>query len=107
CDQPYRYLPPRYSRFWAGLLLYHNRTRHLPRTQRIPRVAVSGWRELCETVKPGDRLLLLPNHSTHADAAVFLEALRQVGQRCLMMAAYDVFLRGFVHRFTMQRLGAF
>ena len=58
-------------------------------------------------LQPGDRLVFLPNHSTHADAAIFLESLRQTGQTSLMMAAYDVFLRGRVHRFTMQRMGAF
>ena len=105
-DQPYRYFPPRFSRFWSRLLLYHNRTRHLPRRQRVEAAEVSG-QEALEQARPGDRLLFLPNHPTHADAAVFLEALRQVGVSSLMMAAYDVFLRGRVHRFTMQRMGAF
>ncbi|MEM1109733.1 MAG: lysophospholipid acyltransferase family protein [Planctomycetota bacterium] len=106
-DQPYRYFPPKYSRFWSALLLYHNRTRHLPNTQRIAEVAVTGHDELREQLRPDDRLVFLPNHSTHADAAIFLEALRQTGFRSLMMAAYDVFLRGRIHRFTMQRMGAF
>ena len=106
-DLPYRYFPPKYSRLWASLLLLHNRRVHLPKTQRIADVEVVGHREMLAHVQPGDRLLFLPNHSTHADAAIFLEALSQIGQRCLMMAAYDVFLRGRVHRFTMQRMGAF
>ncbi|MEM6853887.1 MAG: 1-acyl-sn-glycerol-3-phosphate acyltransferase, partial [Planctomycetota bacterium] len=106
-DQPYQYFPPKYSRFWASLLLYHNRSRHLPRTQRIAEVVSTGHEDLLAQLKPGDRLVFLPNHSTHADAAIFLESLRQIGQTSLMMAAYDVFLRGRVHRFTMQRMGAF
>ncbi|MEM7626492.1 MAG: 1-acyl-sn-glycerol-3-phosphate acyltransferase [Planctomycetota bacterium] len=106
-DQPYRYFPPKYSRFWASLLLLHNRRYHLPNTQRIEGVDVVGHQDMLAAVGPGDRLLFLPNHSTHADAAIFLEALAQIGRRCLMMAAYDVFLRGWVHRFTMQRMGAF
>lgn len=106
-DQPYQYFPPKFSRFWAGLLLFHNRVRHLPGTQRVMAVETRGQEELFAQIQPGDRLLFLPNHSTHADAAIFLEALRQRGVSSLMMAAYDVFLRGFVHRFTMQRMGAF
>lgn len=106
-DQPYRYFPPKYSRFWASLLLLHNRRVHLPKTQRIESVDIVGHKEMLAHVRPGDRLIFLPNHSTHADAAIFLEALSQIGQRCLMMAAYDVFLRGRIHRFTMQRMGAF
>ncbi|MEM9418785.1 MAG: 1-acyl-sn-glycerol-3-phosphate acyltransferase [Planctomycetota bacterium] len=106
-DQPYQYFPPKHSRFWSALLLYHNRTRHLPGTQQIMDVEPSGHDELLDQLKPSDRLVFLPNHSTHADAAIFLEALRQLGVTSLMMAAYDVFLRGRVHRFTMQRMGAF
>ncbi|MEM1027443.1 MAG: 1-acyl-sn-glycerol-3-phosphate acyltransferase [Planctomycetota bacterium] len=106
-DQPYQYFPPKYSRFWASLLLYHNRARHLPQTQRIAEVVSTGHDDLLAQLQPGDRLVFLPNHSTHADAAIFLESLRQIGQTSLMMAAYDVFLRGRVHRFTMQRMGAF
>lgn len=107
CDQPYQYFPPKYSRFWASLLLFHNRVRHLPGTQRVMAVETRGHDGLFQQIKPGDRLLFLPNHSTHADAAIFLEALRQLGISSLMMAAYDVFLRGRIHRFTMQRMGAF
>lgn len=106
-DQPYQFFPPKYSRFWAGAMLLHNRLRHLPKTQRIMAVECHGQQALFAQLRPGDRLLFLPNHSTHADAAIFLEALRQLGVSSLMMAAYDVFLRGFLHRFTMQRLGAF
>ncbi len=106
-DQPYQYFPPKFSRFWSTLLLYHNRVRHLPGTQRIAEVVTSGHDTLLGQIKPGDRLVFLPNHSTHADAAIFLESLRQIGLRSLCMAAYDVFLRGRVHRFTMQRMGAF
>lgn len=106
-DQPYQYFPPRFSRFWATLLRYHNRSRHLPQTQRIVGVVPTGHDALLAQLKPGDRLVFLPNHSTHADAAIFIESLRQVGIDSLMMAAYDVFLRGRIHRFTMQRMGAF
>jgi len=106
-DQPYQYFPPKFSRFWAALLRYHNRTRHLPQTQRIADVVPTGHDALLAQLQPGDRLVFLPNHSTHADAAIFIEALRQVGLSSLMMAAYDVFLRGRIHRFTMQRMGAF
>ncbi len=106
-DQPYRYFPPKYSRFWATLLLAHNRRRHLPKHLRIEGVKLSGIERFHGVLRPGDRLLFLPNHPTHADAAVVLEAMRQLGRRCLLMAAYDVFLRSRRHRFTMQRMGAF
>lgn len=106
-DKPYRYFPPRYSRVWSRLLLYHNRTRHLPQSRRIEAVQLRGEDRLRQAMRPGDRLLFLPNHPTHADAAILLESLRQIGERSLMMAAYDVFLRGLATRFIMQRMGAF
>ncbi len=106
-DQPYVDFPPRYSRFWAAVLLWFNRRRHLPHTLRVERVEVSGLDGLAAARRPGDRLLLLPNHPTHADAPIFYEALRQAGIRSHVMAAYDVFLRRRIDAWVMQRLGAF
>ena len=58
-------------------------------------------------LRPTDRLLLLPNHPTHADAPIMVEACRQAQCDPRFMAAYDVFLRSRLTAFIMQRLGAF
>ena len=114
CDEPYRYFPPRYNPLIAWLLKRYNARRHLPRTLQISGVETWGGDELRRTLKPGDRVVILPNHPTHADAPILLEALRQVpgpvpgvGLRSHVMAAYDVFLRSRLDAWVMQRLGAF
>jgi len=106
-DAPYRFTPPapRASIAWA--LRQFNRWRYLPRTQRIASVEVEGFAALREARRAGDAVLLLPNHPTHADAAILIEALRQTGLRTRLMAAYDVFLRSRVDAWVMRKLGAF
>ena len=106
-DQPYRYFPPKYNGLVAWLIGLVNRYRRLPKTLKVDRVDVSGHDVLLSQRQPGDRLLFLPNHPTHADAAVFIEALNQLGLSSQMMAAYDVFLRGRIDAWIMQKLGAF
>jgi len=106
-DLPYRYFPPKRNGFVAWLLGLNNKYRRLGKVLKIDRVEVSGVERLREAMKPADRVLFLPNHSTHADAAVFIEALNQIGQTSQMMAAYDVFLRGRLDAWVMQKMGAF
>ncbi len=106
-DQPYRYFPPKRNGFVAWLIGLANKYRRLPRTLRVDRVEVTGQGEFRQQCQANDRVLFLPNHSTHADAAVFIEALNQLGQSSQMMAAYDVFLRGWADAWVMQKMGAF
>lgn len=84
-----------------------NRWRYLPKKKRIAAVEVSGRETIVATRRPGDRLVLLPNHPTHADAPILVEALRQIGLSAQIMVAYDVFLRSQLDAWVMQRLGAF
>ena len=107
CDEPYRDYPPKDIALWRWLLGWYNRKRFLPKVKRIADLTIHGEQTLAQTVQSGDRLVLMPNHPTHADAAIVLEACRQAGLTTQTMAAYDVFLRSRVDAFVMQRLGAF
>jgi len=107
CDEPYRDYPPKDIALWRWVLGWYNRKRFLPKAKRIKHLAVHGAETLEQFRRPGDRLVLMPNHPTHADAAIVLEACRRAGLTTQMMAAYDVFLRSKVDAFVMQRLGAF
>ncbi|MEM6258103.1 MAG: lysophospholipid acyltransferase family protein [Planctomycetota bacterium] len=107
CDEPYRDYPPKDIAFWRAVLGWYNRKRFLPRSKRIVELTVHGAETLRQSVEPGDRLVLMPNHPTHADAALMLEACRRAELTTQMMAAYDVFLRSRIDAFIMQRLGAF
>lgn len=106
-DLPYRYFPPKRSPLVVGLLGCVNRLHQLPRKDRIDRVEVAGAAELRAALKPGDRLVVCPNHATHSDAPIALEALRQAGLSVQIMAAYDVFLRSRLGAWVMQRFGSF
>ncbi|MEM9345988.1 MAG: lysophospholipid acyltransferase family protein [Planctomycetota bacterium] len=106
-DEPYRDYPPKDIAFWRQLLGWYNRKRFLSKSKRIAELTVHGTDTLRQAAEPGDRLVLMPNHPTHADAAIMLEACRQAGLTTQMMAAYDVFLRSWLDAFIMQRLGAF
>lgn len=110
-DQPYRYFPSKRNALIACVMGFTNRIHRLPKVLKIDRVEVCGADALKEKLRRRgrgrDRVLFLPNHSTHADAAVFLEAQRQVGVSSQMMAAYDVFLRSRLDAWVMQKMGAF
>lgn len=110
-DLPYQFFPPKRNALVAWLMAQSNRFRRLPNRLKIDGVEVSGVEGLRGTLNRRgvrrDRVLFLPNHPTHADAAIFLEATRQAGITTQMMAAYDVFLRGRLDAWVMQKMGAF
>ncbi|MFI4861000.1 MAG: 1-acyl-sn-glycerol-3-phosphate acyltransferase [Phycisphaerales bacterium JB063] len=106
-DQPYQWFPPQSSRLVRWALCWHNRLRYLPRAMRVVEVKVAGHEALLTRRRAGDRLVLMPNHPTHADAPILLEATRQARISTQVMAAYDVFLRSRKDAWVMQKLGAF
>ena len=75
---------------------------------RIREVIVDGEVEQVSDAKAaGERLLFIINHPTHSDPQVVTELHRKLGIDSCFMAAYDVFLRGRVNAWFMQRLGNF
>lgn len=107
CDEPYRDYPPKDIPPWRWVLNWYNRKRFLPRAKRITDLTVHGADTLAQCREPGDRVVLVPNHPTHGDASIMLEASRRAGLTTQTMAAYDVFLRSRIDALIMQRLGAF
>jgi hypothetical protein len=106
-DHPYHYFPPHYSPVMAWLLRRINYRWHLPRSQRIASVQVSLSDATQAALVDGSSVMLLPNHSTHSDAAILLETSRQLGIVPQIMAAYDVFLRSRIDGLVMRLLGTF
>lgn len=109
CDAPYQFFPARPSAIVMALCRFGNARFGLPGpNHRIRAVRLTGAVEaLREIERRGERLLFLPNHSTHSDPQLMTEAHRQLGVGSCFMAAYDVFLRGRLHAWVMQRAGAF
>jgi 1-acyl-sn-glycerol-3-phosphate acyltransferase len=111
-DLPYQFFPPKRNALIAWMIGLSNRWHRLPNTLKVDRVDVSGLEGLRSEQSRGslgsrDRIIFLPNHPTHTDAAVFIEAIRQAGFSTQMMAAYDVFLRSRLDAWVMQKMGAF
>ncbi|MCB1236052.1 MAG: 1-acyl-sn-glycerol-3-phosphate acyltransferase [Verrucomicrobiae bacterium] len=108
-DAPYRYFPPKPSRalMWLGGQV--NRRRLLPSpAHRVAEIRLEGEAERArELARRGERLLFVANHPTHSDPQVMVEIQRRLGARTCFMAAYDVFLRGKLQAWIMQRSGAF
>ena len=108
-DKPYEFIPPRLNRtiLWIsrqiGRFFALRSPLHMVVSVSVENPAVlENLRE-----QAGNRLLFLPNHSTHSDPEVMTEVFRRTGITTLFMAAYDVFLRGRLRGWVMQRTGAF
>ncbi|MCZ6689941.1 MAG: 1-acyl-sn-glycerol-3-phosphate acyltransferase [Planctomycetota bacterium] len=106
-DKPYRYFPPERIAPIAWLLTLLNRMIRLPRRRKIKQIEISGADGIREIRSRGVRILFTPNHSTHSDSEIFIEAIRKIGLTTQFMAAYDIFLRSRIGAWAMQRMGSF
>lgn len=108
-DEPYRFFPARPSLLVMELGQMLNSHYFLPgKNHLVRKVELSGATEQVRRISArGERLIFAPNHSTHSDPQVMSEVLRLLGSHSCFMAAYDVFLRGKVQAWVMQRSGAF
>lgn len=108
-DAPYRFFEARPSapliRFGRAL----NRHVFLPGpNHRIRDLSIDGEHDaLAEAKGNGDRLLFVINHPSHSDPQALTEVQRRLGVDACFMAAYDVFLRGKLTAWCMQRMGNF
>ena len=109
CDAPYQFFPARPSLFIMSLCRWSNARWILPGpNHRIRNIEIQGAAEAVREIgKRGERILFVPNHSTHSDPQVMTEVQRRLGTPSCYMAAYDVFLRGKISGWLMQRAGAF
>ena len=106
-DKPYRFFEPRYKPRIASLLRAFGRRVVLPVDRRIARVDTAGGELVREARGNGTRILFLPNHPTHADGQILMEAARKIGTTTCFMAAYDVFSKSRIRAWTLQALGCF
>lgn len=106
-DQPYQHFEPRGVGLLAWVMLLVNRFHYLPKAHQITGVEVTGAERLRAATTHNRRLIFLPNHPSHSDPPIWLEASRVAGIKTRVMAAYDVFLRSRFNAWVMQHLGAF
>ena len=108
-DLPYEFVPPRPNALIIALARFVNRRIALPGSEhRLAGVELLGAELLANAQREdGARFVFLPNHSTHRDPQVMTEVCRRLRATPAFMAAYDVFARGKLRAWIMQRFGAF
>ena len=107
-DIPYRFVPPRPNTFLISLAQFVIGRFALPgKRHLVKQIELHGTEAFQKVRENNARLVLLPNHSTHSDPQVMSEVCRRLSIRPSFMAAYDVFARGRIQSWLMQRTGAF
>jgi len=108
-DIPYQFLPPKPSRLVMALAQIVTPSIVLPgKNHRLSAVELSGKELFLESRSHKQaRFVFMPNHPTHSDPQVMMEVCRQLQVKPAFMAAHDVFVRGKVSSWFMQRIGAF
>ena len=108
-DLPYEFVPPKPNALIIALAQFVNRRIALPGSEhRLAGVELLGAELLANAQREdGARFVFLPNHSTHSDPQVMTEVCRRLRVTPAFMAAYDVFARGKLRAWIMQRFGAF
>lgn len=108
-DLPYEFVPPKPSGLIIALAQFYNRRFGLPgKNHLVSKVELRGAERFEKArQEEGARFVLLPNHSTHSDPQIMTEVCRRLKVEPAFMAAYDVFARGKINSWIMQRFGAF
>jgi 1-acyl-sn-glycerol-3-phosphate acyltransferase len=108
-DAPYQFFEARPSPFLINVARFINGKFVLPgKKHRITDIRIEGATDLPrEIFESGDRLVFVSNHPSHSDPQIVTEVHRHLGVSTCFMAAYDVFLRGKLNAWCMQRLGNF
>lgn len=104
--KPYRFVPPRFSPFWARLIEWY-----LPRYLRGG-FGITSWEcvgadRLESSLREGCGILLAPNHSRPCDPMVMGLLARRVRQPFHVMASAHLFQQSRLQAFLLPRIGGF
>jgi 1-acyl-sn-glycerol-3-phosphate acyltransferase len=105
-DQPYRFVPPRFSRFWYGMI---RRTvpGRLRKEEGIRAIECVGTEKLRASFDAGHGVMLVPNHCRPNDPLV-LDALADgIGRAVHHVASWHLFMNSRIQRFLLPRVGVF
>jgi hypothetical protein len=100
----YEFLEPSHNPLAIRLSKWYV-ARKLDKELKIRQVEVHGGEKLISLIASGDGILLTPNHSDHADAALMYDLGRGLGHPFYFMATHGIF-RG-VNRYVLPRIGCF
>ena len=105
-DKPYTFIPPRFSRFWHGLVRLI-----LPRQLRkefgITEVECIGAEKLRASLAAGHGIMLVGNHCRPCDPMVLDFLAAEVDRPFNVIASWHVFMTSKFQRFLLPKMGGF
>jgi 1-acyl-sn-glycerol-3-phosphate acyltransferase len=102
----YRFVPPRFSRFWARVVQWYLPT-HLRRSFGVTSWECVGAQRLGASLDAGCGVLLASNHCRPCDPMVLGLLSRETGRPFHVMASWHLFVQGRLQSFLLPRIGAF
>ena len=104
--KPYRFVPPRFSPFWARLIEWYL-PHYLRKGFGIRSWECVGADNLLSSIKAGSGVLLASNHCRPCDPMVLGLLAREVARPFHVMASWHLFMQGRVQSFLLPRIGGF
>jgi len=104
--QPYRFVPPRFSPFWARIIQWYL-PHYLRKSFGIASFECVGADRLISSLNAGSGVLLACNHCRPCDPMVLGLLAREVGRPCHIMASWHLFMQNRVQSFLLPRIGGF
>jgi 1-acyl-sn-glycerol-3-phosphate acyltransferase len=106
-EEPYRFIPPVYSRFWPALIRRFVLRAHLRKSYGVHSIETRGAERLKASVDAGHGIILAPNHSRLSDPLTFADLTRFIGRDMHAMASWHLFKQSRLNCFMLRRIGAF
>lgn len=105
-EKPYRFVPPRDSRFWPwlGSLLLEP---YLRRVHGIESWEIRGQEKIVASLRAGHGILVVPNHCHPADPMALGLLAKAIGSNINVMASAHLFLQSRAMSWLLPRFGAF
>ncbi len=104
--KPYRFVPPRFSPFWARIIQWYLPT-YLRKSFGITSWECVGADRLRASLHAGAGVLLASNHSRPCDPMIFGLLAREVARPFHIMASWHLFMQSRVQSFLLPRIGGF
>lgn len=104
--KPYRFVPPRFSPFWARLIQWYL-PKYLRKSFGITSWECVGAERLRASLNAGSGVLLASNHCRPCDPMVLGLLAREVARPFHVMASWHLFMQSRVQSFLLPRIGGF
>jgi len=102
----YRFVPPRFSRFWTHMIQWYLPT-YLRKSFGVTSWECIGAERLRASLDSGAGVLLASNHSRPCDPMVLGLLSRTVARSFHVMASWHLFMQSRVQAFLLPRIGGF